>query len=165
MNIKTVLFQTIQFSISTQFCSIWPKDRTLSGASTLGQSGSGRDGNKEVIRIPQSPNITRTSPSDCLVSYPGHSLRERSYPLAVMQLVYSAASAKWARKCLNKNNKIRTSSETLSTNFLISDNNFLDCFLFLFWFFFALWSYFLGRFKVNGSYQQHQLLFFKIVSF
>ena len=52
---KTVLFQTIQFSISTQFSmstrfsSIW-------------------------LRIPQSSSITGTSPSDCLVLYTGHSL-------------------------------------------------------------------------------------------
>ena len=31
LNIKTVLFQAIQFSISRQFSSIWPIDRTLSG--------------------------------------------------------------------------------------------------------------------------------------
>ena len=31
---KTVLFQTIQLSICTQFSSIWPIDRTLSGANT-----------------------------------------------------------------------------------------------------------------------------------
>ena len=30
LNVKTVLFQTIQFSISTQFSSIWPIDRILS---------------------------------------------------------------------------------------------------------------------------------------
>ena len=35
-NVKTVLFQTIQFSISTQFISIWPIDRTLSGFATPG---------------------------------------------------------------------------------------------------------------------------------
>ena len=29
---------------------------------------------KEVLCIPQSSSIARTSPSDCLVSYPGHSL-------------------------------------------------------------------------------------------
>ena len=29
LNVKTVLFQAIQFSISTQFSSIWPIDRTL----------------------------------------------------------------------------------------------------------------------------------------
>ena len=37
LNVKTVLFQTIQFSISTQFSSVWPIDRTLSGATTLDQ--------------------------------------------------------------------------------------------------------------------------------
>ena len=41
LNIKTVLFQTIQFSISTQFNSIWSIDRTLSGATTPGQSWPG----------------------------------------------------------------------------------------------------------------------------
>ena len=29
LNVKTILFQTIQFSICTQFSSIWPIDRTL----------------------------------------------------------------------------------------------------------------------------------------
>ena len=55
---QTVLFQTIQFSISTQFSSIWPIDRTLSGATTPGQSGSGRTVIKGVLNIPQSSNIT-----------------------------------------------------------------------------------------------------------
>ena len=32
------------------------------------------DGNEGVLRIPQSSSITKTSPSDCLVLYPGHSL-------------------------------------------------------------------------------------------
>ena len=35
LDVTTVLFQTIQVSISTQFSSIWPIDRTLSGATTL----------------------------------------------------------------------------------------------------------------------------------
>ena len=69
---KTVLFQTIQFSISTQFSSIWPIDMTLLGATTLGQSGTGSNGSEVVLHIPQSSSITGTSPSDCLVSYPGH---------------------------------------------------------------------------------------------
>ena len=43
---KTVLFQTIQFCISAQFSSIWPIDRTLSGATTPSQSGPGSDGNE-----------------------------------------------------------------------------------------------------------------------
>ena len=45
-----------------------------------------------VLRISQSPSITGTSPSDCFVSYPGHSLGG-SYPSAEMQSVYSTAPA------------------------------------------------------------------------
>ena len=37
-NVKSVLFQTNQFSISTQFSFILPKDRTLLGAKILSQS-------------------------------------------------------------------------------------------------------------------------------
>ena len=57
-----------------QFNSIQPIDRTLSGATTPGQSGPGSNGNEGVLHIPQSSSIAGTSPSDCLVSYPGHSL-------------------------------------------------------------------------------------------
>ncbi len=46
---KTVLFQAIQFRIS----SIWPIDRALSGVTTQGQSGPGSDGNEGVLQIPQ----------------------------------------------------------------------------------------------------------------
>ena len=49
LNVKAVLFQTIQFRISAQFSSIWLTDRTLSGATTPGQSGPGSDGNEEVL--------------------------------------------------------------------------------------------------------------------
>ena len=68
---------------------IYSKDsinKTLSGATA-----------PSVLCIPQSSSITGASPSDCLVSYPEHSLKE-SYPSAEMQLVYSAAQADWARK-------------------------------------------------------------------
>ena len=65
---KTVLFQTIQFTISTQFSSIWPIDKTLLGTDTPGQSGPGSNGNEGVFCIPQSSSIIGTSPSDCLVS-------------------------------------------------------------------------------------------------
>ena len=65
---KTVPFQTIQFSISMQFSFIWPIDGTLSGATTLDQSGTGSDGNEGVLCIPQSSSITGVSPSYCLVS-------------------------------------------------------------------------------------------------
>ena len=81
LNVKTVLFQTIQFSISTHYNSIWPIDRTLSCASTPGQSGPGSDSNEQVLHIPQSSSITGTSPPDCLVSYPGHSLKREVLPL------------------------------------------------------------------------------------
>ena len=64
--------------------SIWPIDRTLSGATNLGQNGSESDGNKEVLHIPQSSSITGTLPSDCLVSYSRHSLGQ-SYPSAETQ--------------------------------------------------------------------------------
>ena len=72
---KIVLFQTIQFSISTQVSSVWlivlfdP-----SGATTTDQRGSGGDVREGLLRILQSSSITVTSPSDCLVSYPKHSL-------------------------------------------------------------------------------------------
>ena len=52
MNVIAVLFQAIQFSLSTQFSSIWHIDRTLSGAATSSQSGAGGDSNEKVIRIP-----------------------------------------------------------------------------------------------------------------
>ena len=38
-------------------------------------SGPGSNGNEGVLHIPQSSRITGTSPSDCLVSYPGLPLR------------------------------------------------------------------------------------------
>ena len=57
-----------------QFTSIYLIDRALSGATIPGQSGPGSNGNEGVLHISQTPCITRTSPSDCLVSFPGHSL-------------------------------------------------------------------------------------------
>ena len=69
-----------QFSLAwVEFSSIWHKDWTLFGATTPGQSWAGSDGNEGVLRIPQSSSITEASPSDCLVSYLGHSFGV-SYP-------------------------------------------------------------------------------------
>ena len=68
----------------------------ISGATTPGQSGPGSDGNEGVLRIPQSSSTAGTSPSDCLVSYPGHSL-VGSYSSAEVQSVYSTAPAEWAK--------------------------------------------------------------------
>ena len=54
--------------------SIWPIDRTLSGATTPCQSGPGSNGNEGLLWIPPSFTITGTSPSDCLLSCLRHSL-------------------------------------------------------------------------------------------
>ena len=69
LNIKTVLFQVTQLSISTHFSYIWPIDRTLFGATTPSQSRPGSDGSEGLLHIPESSSITWASPSDCLESY------------------------------------------------------------------------------------------------
>ena len=71
----------------------------LSGATILGQSGPGSNGNEGVLCIPQSPSITGTSPSDCLVSYPAHSWGG-AYPSAEVQSVYSMPPADRATEIL-----------------------------------------------------------------
>ena len=81
--------------------SIWLIGRTLSGATTPGQSGPGRDANEGVLRIPQSPSTTGASSSDCLVSYPGHSLWWGAYPFVEMQSAYSTAPADRAKPAEN----------------------------------------------------------------
>ena len=68
----------------------WTKrliDWTLSGTSTLGQSGPGSNDDEGVLHITQSFRIG-ASTSDGLLSYPGHSL-VGSYPFAEIQSVYS----------------------------------------------------------------------------
>ena len=72
--IKKLPLQAIHFSISMQFIPIWPIDRALPGATTLGQSRPGSDGNERALHIPQNSSIIETSPSDYLVLYPEHSL-------------------------------------------------------------------------------------------
>ena len=66
---------------------------TLSDATTLGQNKPGSDGNEGILCIPQ--RVTGASPSDCLVSYSGHSLGE-SYSSAEKQSAFSTAPADWA---------------------------------------------------------------------
>ena len=60
-----------------------------------GQSGPGNNGNEGVLHIPQSPSITGTLPSDCLVSYQDTHW-EGAYPSVEVQSVYSTAQADWA---------------------------------------------------------------------
>ena len=114
--------------------SIQPIDRTLSGATTPGQSGPRSDANEDVFCISQSSSITESSALDCLVAYPGHPLGE-SYPSAEMQLVYSAVLANWVtfgiegkiaavifkKLCIN-----------VVLTFTIRIMNFSHCFFFLF---------------------------------
>ena len=77
---------------------IWSIDRTLSGATTPGQSGPGSDVNEGVLRIHHSSSIMGALPSDCLLTYPGHSLGE-TYFSAEMQSVYSAGPVDLASVC------------------------------------------------------------------
>ena len=62
LNDQAVLFQTIQFSISHLFAySLNVKqfyfNRALSGATTLGQSGTGNDDIDRVLQISQVPEL------------------------------------------------------------------------------------------------------------
>ena len=77
--------------------SIKPIDRTLSRATTPGQSGSGSNGNEGVLFIPQISKVGALQ-SDGLMSYLGHSLRG-GYPSAEMQSAYSRAPGDWALSC------------------------------------------------------------------
>ena len=65
---KTILFQSIQFSISAQFSSCKLIDRSLSGATTPGLGGPESDDIEGVLCISQSSSITEASPSDCFAS-------------------------------------------------------------------------------------------------
>ena len=59
------------------------------------QSGPRRNSNEGVLRIPQNSSITGISPSDCLVSYPVHSLWGGGSCPSPEESVYSIASADW----------------------------------------------------------------------
>ena len=61
----------------------------LTNTNTLSQSGPGSNDNEGLLHNPKRSR-SGASPSDCLVSYPGHSLGE-SYPSAEMQSVYFIA--------------------------------------------------------------------------
>ena len=70
--------------------------RTLTGATTLGLIGAGSDGNEGALHTPINWSITRSSPSDCLLSYAGHSLKAGSYSSTEIQSVNCTAPADWA---------------------------------------------------------------------
>ena len=75
--------------------SIWPIDRTLSGAATLGNNGPENNGNDGVLHIPQTSK-TGASSSDGLMSYPRHSLGG-GLTSVEMQSVYFAAPSDRAK--------------------------------------------------------------------
>ena len=85
--------------MSTEFSCVWPIDRTQSGITTPVLGGPGSNDNEGVLRTLQSSSITWTSPSDCFVSYPGHSFWG-VLPLCKEQSVYSTAEADWAIQVL-----------------------------------------------------------------
>ena len=70
------VFLYIRQNLTSVIClhtiySISPKDWTLSGTTTLCQSGPGRNDNEGVLHILQSSKA-RASPSDGLMLYPRH---------------------------------------------------------------------------------------------
>ena len=85
---KILLLPTIQFSINTQFSSIWPIHSELRS-----------DDNEGVFCISQISSITGTSPSDYLVSYPGHWFGDEGLTFSEKQLVYSTTPADWDKLC------------------------------------------------------------------
>ena len=57
LNVKTVLFKIIHFSVSIQFISLWPIDKTLSGGTTPNQNRPGSDGKKGYFAFLKSPAL------------------------------------------------------------------------------------------------------------
>ena len=71
-------------------------DKTLSGASTSGQSELGAMALKEYSTFSKSPRLDGASPSNGLFSYLGRSLGGSFYSTAEKQSVYSSAPTDWA---------------------------------------------------------------------
>ena len=91
-------------------------DRALSGATTPGQNGPGSNGNEGVLRIPQSFSIAGISPSDCLVSYPRHSLG-RVFLLLCRETVGVFYSPSWLGKRETGSLQIAIENNVIKTNY------------------------------------------------
>ena len=78
--------------------SIWFIDGISAGITTLYQSGTGSNGSKGILHIPQRSRAW-DSPSHVLVSYPDHSFFRVSYSSAEMQSVDSTALEVKEKKC------------------------------------------------------------------
>ena len=72
-SISVISFHTVKWFNS----SILSIDGTLTGTTSLGESGHASNGNEEVLHIPQSSR-TGAPTSDHLDSYTGHSLGRSS---------------------------------------------------------------------------------------
>ena len=86
----------------------------LSDAITTDQSGPGSNGNEGVLRIPQSSSIAGTSPSDCLVSYPGHSLGGGVLPLCREAIDVFYSPSRQGKKT-KKNMYLHNASKSIET--------------------------------------------------
>ena len=94
LDVKTELFQTIPFSISPQFSSIWHIDRTPSNTTTTGQEELGAMAIKwystHSPKLQHYWNLTIR-----LFSVISNTLVGEFYPSAEMQSVNSTAPADW----------------------------------------------------------------------
>ena len=80
-------YAVIQCNISTNYSSVWPIDKTLSGTTSPGQSGLSSDGNKGILHTSKSSSVTETSPSDCLVPYLQNALEgSKRFSQCILQL-------------------------------------------------------------------------------
>ena len=94
---KTVPFWTIQFSISTQFSSIWLIDRTLSGATTQARMNLETVAIKGYSAFPKAPALLELHHHMfSVISRTFGGEGGGSYPSAGKQLEYSTAPANWA---------------------------------------------------------------------
>ena len=129
--ISTVLFQTIQFSVTTLFSSINPKIVPYQVLALRARVDLGAIALKRYSAFPNAPALR----SDCLVSYPGHQLGG-SYPSAEMQSVFSAAPAELAKVASHVRFDIRFIEGML--------------YLFLFYFHFCFVFDYIVRCNLNG---------------
>ena len=95
LNVKTVLFQIIQFSIGTQFSSILPRDRARVDLGEMAMKG--------CSAFPKAP--ASLEPHHQIVVISMTHVGGGSSPCAEMQLVYCTAPADWAihLKCFSLN--------------------------------------------------------------
>ena len=96
LNVKTVLFQVIQFCISTQFRSICPIDRTLSGATSPGRVDLGAMAMKSASHSPKLQHYLNL-PIRLFSVISRTIVVGGSYPSAEVRSVYSTAPADWAK--------------------------------------------------------------------